>query len=547
MNKNTKFVLILIVLSYFFLVFGNGLVSLTDPDEVFYTLSAREMVENNSWLTPYIFGQPQFEKPILTYFLIRVAFVIFGMTFFAARFFPALFGLLGVLAVYFLGVLGFKNEKKAFICSLALMSSGLYIGLSRTVFTDMIFSVLILFSLLAFYWGYSLKKRKEAGLFLFFVFSGFACLAKGPLGLFVPFLSVIVFLGIRKELKFLLSKGFFLGAAAFILIAVPWYVLMIQKYGQVFIQEFFVNDHIRRILEAEHLSNDTWYFYPFSMIGCMFPWSIFVAVSVVTLFKNFRKADPMQLFLISWIGVTFLIFQPAHSKLVSYIFPLFPALALAAGDFMYNTAVLENRNRVFFRIGLVMLIILGLLPFGVVFASVKFGSFLSSKLPIFAFVSVFIAIYSCLWVFLVRYKFFKFIYMSCLLVLMFLSVIPLARNDIEPHICSRWSSEYLIKNHDVQGTVLASKFFARGVRFYTGKNMAVIDVPGKNFFSPHPVPFLNNDLKVTEFLSSQPVTFCILKKASFIDLQRIAQAAGKFKCELLKQIGNQYVVKIQRL
>src|SRR3989338_9237585 len=109
--KKFKYLLILIILSYFFLMFGNGILSLTNPDEVFYAQTAREMAKHNSWMTPYLFGQPQFEKPILTYWLLRFAFIMFGITSFSARFFPALFAIIGVVALYFFGLLWFKDEK----------------------------------------------------------------------------------------------------------------------------------------------------------------------------------------------------------------------------------------------------------------------------------------------------------------------------------------------------------------------------------------------------------------------------------------------------
>lgn len=68
-------------------LFGNNLFSLTDPDEVFYSMTAREMAAKNEWVTPFIFGQPQFEKPVLTFWLIAIAFKAWGQTAFAARFF----------------------------------------------------------------------------------------------------------------------------------------------------------------------------------------------------------------------------------------------------------------------------------------------------------------------------------------------------------------------------------------------------------------------------------------------------------------------------
>lgn len=154
MKNNVRYILILVILAYFFFFFGNGIVSLTSPDEVFYTQTAKEMSQQHTWMTPILFNEPQFEKPILTYWLLRIAFLMFGINSFSARFFPACFALGGIITVYFFAKLLFREEKKAFISALVLLSSCFYIGLARTVFTDMVFSVLILFSLLGFYWGY---------------------------------------------------------------------------------------------------------------------------------------------------------------------------------------------------------------------------------------------------------------------------------------------------------------------------------------------------------------------------------------------------------
>ena len=108
-GKHLRHILILFVLSYFFLIFGNGLMSLTNPDEVFYAQTAKEMSQHRSWLTPYLFGAPQFEKPVLLYWLVRVGSALFENPNFAARFFPALFGCLGVIAVYLLALHGISR------------------------------------------------------------------------------------------------------------------------------------------------------------------------------------------------------------------------------------------------------------------------------------------------------------------------------------------------------------------------------------------------------------------------------------------------------
>ncbi|MDD5595283.1 MAG: glycosyltransferase family 39 protein [Candidatus Omnitrophica bacterium] len=546
MNKNMRYCLILLVITYFFFIFGNSIVSLTNPDEVFYTLTAKEMVQHNTWMTPFLFGQPQFEKPIFLYWLLRAAFIIFGVTPFAARFFPAFFAILGVLAVYALSLLGFKNEKKAFISALVLASCGLYIGLARTVFTDMIFSIFILFSLLAFFWGYSTARHKNLSIIITFIASALAVLSKGPLGLLIPFAVIIVFLLIKKEVKYLFSKGTFWGFLLFLLIGIPWYILMIQKYGQGFTHEFFYNDHYRRLIEAEHLTNDTWYFYPMSMVGCLFPWSIFLLVALFYWFNDFKqnKLKPIHLFSYCWVVVTFLIFQPAHSKLISYIFPLFPALSMITGDFIYDIALKENKSKQFKIISLITWFILFCIPIGLLVAYSKFSNYLSSKMPVYGMVVIFLIWLGLLLNFILKRKYFRMVYALSFLVPIFLAVIPFVKNDIEPYISSKAACEYLLKNYPVDNTILTSKFFLRGTRFFTDKEVAAFSPYGKNFFSPHPVRFLDTDEKVREFMDIQGVNFLVLNHNSVEDLERIAKMYN-FKITLLKIVGDEFIMKAQ--
>ena len=53
-----KRIAILFAVCYALFLLGNNILSLTDPDEVFYSLTAKEMAAKNEWMTPLIFGQP---------------------------------------------------------------------------------------------------------------------------------------------------------------------------------------------------------------------------------------------------------------------------------------------------------------------------------------------------------------------------------------------------------------------------------------------------------------------------------------------------------
>jgi len=154
---------ILLVISYFLLMFGNNIVSLTHPDEVFYIQSAKEMLAHKSWLTPMIFDEVHFEKPFLSFALFSLAIKWFGLTSFAGRFWPSLFGIIGVGVVYWISWMLFKRRQLSFFAGLITTSSFIYLALSRAVLTDVIFSTLVAASIGFFCLAYYNRKFKQLG------------------------------------------------------------------------------------------------------------------------------------------------------------------------------------------------------------------------------------------------------------------------------------------------------------------------------------------------------------------------------------------------
>ncbi len=539
-KDNLKWFFVLVVLSLLFFVVGNGVLSLTDPDEVFYAQTAKEMVQHNTWTVPYLFGQPQFEKPILLYWLLRLGFILFGVSSFGARFFPALFAAIGVIAVYFLGLYGYRDAKKAFICALVLLSSVFYVGLARTVFTDMIFSVFILLSLASLFIGYVKAEKKGAGIILFFVFCALAVLTKGPLGFLIPLLVMVLFLSLKKDLAFLRSKYFAWGLLVFLLISLPWYVLMFKKFGRIFINEFFYNDHIRRLFEAEHPGNDRWYFYPFSMIICMFPFSIYVAASVWRIFRSIKenKSQPIYLFLACWVAIVFVVFQFAHSKLTSYIFPLFPALALMAGDVIYNGTTIRQKT-VYAAISwfLSFLLLVAIVVVGLII----YPAYIPSYAVIYSFIFLDTVLLLAMLGFILKRRFLLNIYALAIQIALLLLFIFLSHNSLNNYLSSKGACEYLLNNYGASNTIICSKPFLRGVRYYTNGKVAAMNAV---FFSPHPIPYLNVDEQIRDFLKSQVITYGVLTKSSLGDVERTAAKNG-FNVDKLKIIGNEYIVRIQ--
>lgn len=325
-------VLLIIICAYMFF-FQLGKLALTDPDETFYAQTAREMTAKNEWVTPYLYGNPQFEKPILFYWLVEGSFKLFGVNEFAARLPSAAFGTAGVIAIFFLGSL-FFNKRAGFLSALILATNIEYVILSRACITDMVLFVFLLLSILFFAYGY--MRRKSSFYLLSAAAIALATLTKGPIYFLLFGLSILIFLTIRKDLKALKTIPWWRSALIFIAVAAPWYLAIYRAHGQAFIDGFFGFHNVNRFLVSEHkIGSQVYYNIPI-MFGGMFPWSVFLPVGFWHFFKK-MKARPGNeaaatgaLMLLVWFCVIFAFFTASSTKLPTYIFPCFVSLAIIA-------------------------------------------------------------------------------------------------------------------------------------------------------------------------------------------------------------------------
>src|SRR5436309_1553874 len=177
----------LTLLAVCFLVFWwrLGTLGLIDPDEPFYAQSAHEMARSGDWITPKIYGQPQFEKPVFYYWLVAGSYRVFGENEFSGRVPSALFGTLAVLLTWAFARRAF-NPRVALLAGLAL-ATGLEVGImSRLMLTDVPLAVLLAGSVFGFYLAQIEPGRRDRWMFLHLVSSGLAVMMKGPIGSAIP-------------------------------------------------------------------------------------------------------------------------------------------------------------------------------------------------------------------------------------------------------------------------------------------------------------------------------------------------------------------------
>ena len=324
------FILVLLCLCSVLFFFHLGKNPLWDTDEGMHAATSKDMVLSGDWITPTLNGEKFYDKPVLYNWFVSVSFLIFGFTEFAARLPSALLGTGCVIVVYFLGR-AMAGPWAGFLSGVILATSGEHVILSRAVVHDIALAFFVTLALYFFYKGFVKEGHRKRYLLLFYASSGFAVIAKGPLGALLPGLVITLFLIFRQRLRFLKEFLTPWGILLFLAIAAPWYVLIILRnsdYGSY----FFIQQNLMNFLSSEARHSNPFYYYLPVLVGGFFPWSCFLPLAVFRIFRDrLIKRDEAAAFLLSWFLVIFLFFTVASSKLATYLLPAFPALSCLVG------------------------------------------------------------------------------------------------------------------------------------------------------------------------------------------------------------------------
>ena len=450
--------------------FGNlGATGLIDETEPLFAESARQMLVRNDWITPYVNGETRFDKPILIYWLIAIAYRFLGVNSWAVRFPSAIAAtLLSVFCFFTLWRFGTsalgdapKSPKKqqlrwilAWIGSALTSLNLLTIVWARLGVADMLLSSCMGISLFCFFWGYathppSSQARRDMGMkaeidppsqsgktqnlwqdllspmanrwyLAFYVWSALAVLTKGPIGIVLPGLIILIFLLYMGSFRKILAEiGIIRGFGIFVLITFPWYILVTLTNGYAFLNAFFGYHNFQRFTEVVNQHSASWYFYFLIILALFAPWSIYLPSAIIRLGIFHRKRwqyrprqDHLGIFAFFWfVGILF-FFTIAVTKLPHYVLPLIPAaailVALLWGELFISPAQPLNapRTGLFFsivcNIALLVAFVIGLLFLpnlvGTDAAMQQVSVFLqTAKFPLYGAIIWGVAAIACLW------------------------------------------------------------------------------------------------------------------------------------------------------
>lgn len=330
--------LLLILLPCFLLL--SGWRPLSVPDEGRYPEVAREMFLSGDFITPRVNGIVFLDKPALYYWLETLSFKVFDVSPWSIRLMPALFGVLGV-AIIFITAWQLFSRRAAWWSAAILASNPLYFLAAQYADMNLEIAVLVTCALCLFLLGRREAVGTVARRYLFWLAwmaIGFGVLTKGLIGFVFPAMvaGCWTVLGWRwRELpRWYCISGFIIVLA----ICLPWF-MAVQKQNPQFFHYFFIYQQFERFSGTGFNNEFPFWFYLPVIAGGLLPWSLWLPKALANqsrcaLGKAALPDADVRQFLLLWPTAILLFFSLPASKIVGYILPVFPPLALLLGDYL---------------------------------------------------------------------------------------------------------------------------------------------------------------------------------------------------------------------
>lgn len=293
--------------------------------EIYFLDAARAMAETGEWLVPHYRGEPFFDKPALTYWLMALAFELLGFDPGAARLVPVVATLGTLFATAWLGTLLF-DRRTALVGTTVLVTTLAFVAFGRVAMSDML---LTLWSTLSVALGVSALRddgrSASRALPLLGATLGLGFLTKGPVAVLLPGLGLVALAATRGRdaLRALAPLPVALAALGFAVTGLGWFALLYLRLGPEPLSFFFLHENLERFAGATYDAGQPAWFYLPVYLAEAFPWSPFLPLAFLA-----RHRTRASWLLALWLGLMLVPLSLSRGKIDYYLLPLYPAASL---------------------------------------------------------------------------------------------------------------------------------------------------------------------------------------------------------------------------
>lgn len=304
------------------------------PDEGRYAGVAWEMLRSGDWLTPTLNGLAYFHKPPLFYWITAASLGTFGLNEWAARVAPAIGFTLAVASPFWL-LARWLSPSHARLALFALAAQPLLLVGGQYANLDMLVAGLITLTVVLLAHAELLidegSPHARSTLRGAWAAAALGVLAKGLIGIVIPAGIIGCWLIASGRWRSIIRTliGCPEGPLIFLLLAAPWFIAM-EFIHPGFLDYFFVYQHFTRFATGGFNNPQPIWFYPAVLALFFLPWIVWITRRAFA--PRLPKGRARDLVLLAWVwaAVVVAFFSAPRSKLLGYVLPAVPALALLA-------------------------------------------------------------------------------------------------------------------------------------------------------------------------------------------------------------------------
>lgn len=347
-------------------LFGSAERAIDKIQEARIAETSREMVVEGDWVVPHYNGELRLQKPPLTYWTTALSYKIFGVSEQAARVPSLIFGLLSALLLL-VWLNKALNIDVAINAILVMATSFLGLRYFRSAEAD---ATLLFFVLLACFAGFQwLLNANKKMAYLFMLSLGLGFLTKGPAGIAIPVLTMLVYAFSTQQLKSIKGLLSPLGLCIFLFSAFAWYAWILFTMPDI-AQQFFSKQVDETFISGTHQQPVYWYLA--HAIEFFAPWSLLLIPAGIWCYQN-RKITNNPLpkiihFVLIWLLVVFVLLTFTVNKQTQYALLFLPPIAILVGYYIQvSQGKFYHFNRIVFwllAIAVIVLFVLGIRKHG---------------------------------------------------------------------------------------------------------------------------------------------------------------------------------------
>ncbi|MFZ4762734.1 MAG: ArnT family glycosyltransferase [Alphaproteobacteria bacterium] len=342
--------LLLVVLCFFLYLPGVFTLPATDRDESRFAQASRQMLASGDYVDIHFQKTARHKKPVGIYWLQATSTALWGENTnnpIATYRLPSLLGAIATILAVYIGGCWLFTPLTGLLAALIMASTMLLQVEARLAKTDAMLLATISWSQIIMLRAWLQQSLPRYLAYSFWAVLAAGVLIKGPL-IFLVLGGTLLALCVGGEKpRFQPVKWQWLkqlrplsGLLLFAVLALPWYILVMQRTHGAFAQGSLMEDFIPKLLKGQESHGAPPLYYMAMLPLCFFP-AFPLLIAGLPQWWQQRKM-PVIRALLCWAVPGWVVFELVPTKLLHYVLPFYPALALLAA---HGVVMLLSLNR----------------------------------------------------------------------------------------------------------------------------------------------------------------------------------------------------------